>query len=109
MADVIQIDAFGPPIARKNDPDTSQRAATSYDGYERGKDKAMLLQAVKTFPGRTCAEYSVLLKNGGLDWYKAARMPTKRMSDLVNERSVRVGPARKCEKTGRVAQTYYDV
>lgn len=102
---MLQPDFFAPPIARKRDPETSRRAVVEYTN--RDDDKALLLDLIRRHPGHTAAEYSQLLYQNGMDFYKAARMPTKRVHDLVHDRLVSVGTARRCRKTARKAQTYY--
>lgn len=106
---MMQVDCFGPPIARKRDPETSRAAAIAYDESSRDDDKARLLAVIRRNPGHTAAEYSQILFESGMDFYKAARMPTKRVHDLVHDGAVRVGQARTCRKTGRKAQTYYEI
>ena len=102
-----QPDFFAPPIARKRDPETSRIAAVQYTN--RDADKSLLLDLIQRRPGHTAAEYSQILFDNGMDFYKAARMPTKRVHDLVHDGVVRVGGIRQCGKTKRKAQTYYGV
>ena len=103
----VQPDFFAPPIARKRDPDTSKMAAVQYSN--RDADKGLLLDLIKRRPGHTAAELSEILFLHGMDFYKAARMPTKRVHDLVHDGLVRVGGTRECGKTKRKAQTYYHI
>ena len=104
------LDMFDTPIARSTDPETSKTAAAAQtESGKRASDAAILLELVKRYPGHTAAEYSYLLKGRGVDWYHAARMPTKRLSDLLNRGSVRAGKPRLCRVTDRSARTYYGV
>jgi len=96
-----------PPIARKTDPVTSKIAAVAHSEGGRDLDKKMMLETITRYPGHTAKEYSVILKDGGVDWLKAAQCTTKRISDLRADGSVVVGRQRKCGKTGNRAQTYY--
>lgn len=102
-----QASLFDPPIARKRDPDTSRDAAVDYDGSgKRSKDCERLYQLILQHPKRTAAEYSCLLMEGGMHWYKAARMPTKRMHDLLARGDVEIAGTKTCQVTGRKAHMY---
>ena len=105
------LDMFDPdpatPIARKSDPITSKIAAVAYSETVRDLDKKMMLETIASNPGHTAKEYSVILKNAGVDWLKAAQCTTKRISDLKSDGKVIAGPQRKCKKTGKRALTYY--
>ena len=96
-----------PPIARKRDPVTSKMAAIAHSEGGRELDKKMMLKTIAKNPGHTAKEYSVILKAAGVDWLKAAQCTTKRISDLKADGAVIIGRQRKCEKTGKRAQTYY--
>lgn len=102
-----QMNLLDPPIARKRDPETSRTAAVEYDGKRRGKDCALLLDYIRRYPGHTASEYSERLIADGVHWYKAARMPTRRVHDLLERGDVWAGRARTCRITGRKAQVYY--
>ncbi|MEM7278741.1 MAG: hypothetical protein AAF385_11510 [Pseudomonadota bacterium] len=96
-----------PPISRPKDPETSQQAALkhTYSG-RRTSDKQLMLDLVNSFPGRTAAEYSDLLRTRrGINWYRAARMTTKRLSDIQDK--IRIGEPRQCSVTGDKARTYW--
>lgn len=117
MTGATTADLFSdPPIARRSDPVTSKTAAHAYSASQRGKDQAAMLELVEQYPGKTAGEYAEILIGRLLrgspkpaELYKAARMPTKRLSDLSDAGDVRVGEARKCRLTKRPAQTYYPV
>lgn len=100
-ADLFPDDA---PIARQNDPRTSKIAAVRYSANRRGDDKNLMRLLIASFPGRTAAELSAILLTQGVNWYKAARMTTKRIADIKHE--LNIGPARKCKITGDHARTY---
>jgi len=100
-------DLFDAPIARTSDPVTSHRAAAGYDARGRQPDALKLLDMIRRYPGRTAAEYSDLFRQAGMDWYKAARMPTKRIRDLLNAGDVYAGAARVCLVTHAEAAVYY--
>lgn len=103
--DLFDTDAT-PPMARTSDPETSKLAAEAYSATNHTADKRMMYDVIRRHPGHTSAEYSRILKSEGVDWFKAATMTTKRISDLIANGSVHVSKTRKCEKTGRRAQTY---
>ena len=98
-------DLFDPPIARHSDPETSHQGAAEYS--HRGRDQQIMYDLIRDYPGRTAAEYSDLLRERGVHWYRAARLPTKRISDLKDAGRINVGPARRCAITRRQAQVYY--
>lgn len=103
-----QTELFDPPIARQTDPDTSKIAAASYSESKLGEDEQTIFNLVSRAPGHTAGEYSRILKNEeGVDWYRAARMTTKRISGLLTKEKIVVGETRKCGKTGNRARTYY--
>lgn len=95
-----------PPIARRTDPVTSKRAAVITDKTTRIPDKEKLRQVIARYPGRTSTEYSDILEAEGMPKTKAQRMPTRRVSDLLKDGSVRATGKRKCTVTGFDAQTY---
>lgn len=102
-----QFSLLDPPIARKRDPDTSRTAAVDYDeSGKRSADCERLYQLILAHPKRTAAEYSCLLMEAGMHWYKAARMPTKRLSDLMARGDVEIVGTKTCGVTSRTAQMY---
>ena len=98
---------FDAPIARTSDPVTSHRAAACYDASRRQPDALKLLDLIRRYPGRTAAEYSDIFRQAGMDWYKAARMPGKRIRDLLNAGDVYAGTPRVCLVTHAEAAVYY--
>lgn len=102
-------DLFEQPIARKRDPATSTEAAKRYTETKRRKvDAELVHDVILQHPGHTAAEISdILIRVHGLHWYKASRMPGKRISDLLDAGRLILGKDRKCEITGHVARTYY--
>ena len=102
-------DLFEPPIVRNTDPVTSHIAAKGYSETSRPKDREIVRRLVRDNPGRTSAELSQIMFNAGCDWYKAARMPNKRLSELCDLNLVRRGTPRTCSKTKRTAVTYYAI
>lgn len=101
--------AFNQPIARTLDPSTSHTAAIKYSATNRGKDRKLMLDLIREFPGHTAAEYADIFRQRGMHWYRAARLPTKRISELLRDpqRPIRTGKSRKCTVTDHKAQTYY--
>lgn len=92
------------PITRQRDPYTSKIAAVRYSVNRRADDKQRMLELIRDFPGRTAAELSAILIGQGMCWYKAARMPTKRISDLKDK--LEIGAPRLCSITNEFARTY---
>lgn len=95
------------PIARRLDPVTSQQAAAGYTQGNRRRDVEMMYELIHQLPGHTAAEYGDILRGRGMNWYRAARLPTKRISELVNNNRVVIGKRRQCAVTRHNAQTYY--
>jgi len=96
------------PIARNSDPETSHEAADEYtETGDREKDMRRMQRMVRNNPGLTAAEYSVLLYSFGMDFYKAAHLPHKRLADLEVAGLVEKGEPRRCSKTGRRVHTWY--
>lgn len=100
-ADLFPDDA---PIVRQNDPWTSKIAGVRYSANRRGDDKRRMRLLIEKFPGHTAAELSAILLTQGVNWYKAARMTTKRIADIKHE--LKIGAPRKCKITGDYARTY---
>jgi len=88
------------PIAGNTDPVSSHIAARqiTQDG-SRGRMKAKVLEALKTYPGRTSAELAVAAV---MDRYTVAR----RLPDLMHDGLAEQGEMRKCLVTGRWAVTW---
>ncbi len=109
--DLFEGTAAAPPrfarIARRSDPRTSQKAAGEYTAGARKFDNQLMLETIAKYPGHTDSEYSVILDGLGVDWYKAARMTSKRISDLRKAGKLIIGPKRISTKTGKQATTYY--
>lgn len=95
------------PIARRRDPVTSQLAAKSQEKKKRKLDTQLMYDLILEHPGHTAAEYANLLIARGVNWYRAARLPTKRISDLKKAGRLIVGPARRCDVTSDYAHVYY--
>jgi len=93
------------PLARQKDPWTSKLGAVRYSGKRREGDKERMRDLIRRYPGHTAAEFSAILITNGMNWYKAARMPTKRIADIKHE--LVLGPARLCKITNEYANTYY--
>ena len=91
-------------IARKGDPPTSKIAAVKYSANKRASDKALIRDLIEKYPDHTAAELSAILLTRGVNWYRAARMTTKRISDIRDE--LEIGAGRKCRITGEYARTY---
>jgi hypothetical protein len=95
-------------LRRMENPEPSHKGAEEVTMPGRKQQQMeTLLKMIKRRPGHTAAEYSVLLYAAGMDFYIAARMPNKRVTDLVNEGKIRAGLPRECGKTGREARTFY--
>ena len=78
--------------ARRHDPETSHEAARNAEPLAK-THRAILLTAVRKFPGLTSAE---LASKCGLDRYQAARrLPELRKAGLVVN-----GPKRRCAILG---------
>ncbi len=102
------LDLFDPARrARRTDPATSQLAAERYTRESLGKDQRLLYDLIRQHPGHTAAELADLLIRRGEHWYRASRLPTKRVSELLEMELVRAGRERKCRITGHLARTYY--
>ena len=102
---------FKEPVARTLDPATSHTAAIKYNATNRGRDRRLMLDLIRERPGHTAAEYADILRQRGVHWYRAARLPTKRISELLRDAppAVCTGRNRKCAITNHKAQTYYPV
>jgi hypothetical protein len=96
-----------PAIARRRDPETSHVAAEKCTRTTRQSDCDLLHDLVMQHPGCTAGEYSKLLIDCGMPAQKAARMPTKRLSDLCKAERLIIGKPRRCDVTGHTARTYY--
>jgi hypothetical protein len=105
-------DLFGgndaPAIARGSDPAQSKHAAATYDSSgKRRTDRQKVLVMCQVYPGHTVAEYSLKFKEHGMDWYKAANLPRRRLSELAAMGDVRAGRVRECGVTKSQAATYW--
>lgn len=90
------------PRARKSDPETSHLAAEEIKrSGALGAQQARVLEAVRTYPGKTAVE---LAKLAGLDRYLVSR----RLPELV-PLWVRRGPPRDCTVNGRPQSTWFPV
>lgn len=92
------------PIARKSDPLTSKLAGVRYSANKLKNDKKMMFDLVQKYPDHTAAELSAILLTLGINWYRAARITTKRISDIRH--LIEVTETRKCRITGEYARTY---
>ncbi len=89
------------PLFRKTDPSTSSEAVENHQANgNRQTNKGRVLEAVRTFPGKTSAEYSKML---GMDRTEAGR----RLPDLYREGLVRKGAARLCTEKHTKAKTWW--
>jgi len=86
--------------ARRSDPAPSHLAARMMNATGKAKaHRALVLEAVAQRPGGTAAEYAHLV---GLDHVEAQR----RLSDMLKDRAVEKGPARKCQIKGSKMTTW---
>lgn len=98
-----------PRIARRKDPATSKKAEAVYSKTKRGNDCQLMYDLILEHPGHTATEYSRLLRERGMEPYRADRMPSRRISDLRKTGRVMLGKPRKCQETGHDARTYYAI
>lgn len=107
----LQNDLFSPPLARRDDPDTSKTAADriSFSGKLDG-ERAKTLKLVRRYPGHTAVELSQLSR-GELDRYQL----NKRLAELRNRVPALVDNGaqnhrlskRPCRLTGNPALLWY--
>lgn len=87
-------------MSRRTDPATSAAAAADlHDSGALGRQRAMVLGAVRRWPGSTSAELADRL---ACDRY----CPSRRLPDLERAGLVRRGPARRCSITNRSCITW---
>jgi hypothetical protein len=103
----VNLDLFSRRIARRTDPATSHLGAERYAREGLGKDQELLYRLIRDNPGHTSAELADLLIQRGEHWYRASRLPTKRVSELIDLGKVVVGGERRCRITRHTARTYY--
>jgi predicted HTH transcriptional regulator len=98
---VTQNDLFSNPIARKNDPGTSKRAAQRHTrSGERATQALRVLQVLKEHPGLTSRE---LAKVSGI----AHEVMHKRLPDLRRNGLARKEGTKKCTVTEHTAARWY--
>ena len=88
------------PLAANRDPITSHLAASQLtQSGARGKQKQRVLEALRSYPGRTSAELALA---AALDRYLVAR----RLPDLRSDGLAQQGAIRQCGVTGKQAVTW---
>lgn len=88
------------PAARRTDPESSHRAAEEITASgKRAAQLALVIAAVRRFPGRTSMELAGLT---GLDRYLLAR----RLPEAVTAGAVAKGAQRLCLRSDRLALTW---
>lgn len=107
VSDLLQVDFFTNPLARRTDPATSKDAAREYTKTRRRTDLEIMLKLVAEHPGRTVGEYAQILYDNGVDFYRAANLPRRRLSELVDLKLIERGEPRQCKKTRKQAATHY--
>lgn len=96
MIDQQTIDWIDVPRARNTDPETSHEAAAAIAASgDLGRQQAVVLEAVKRWPGLTSLELASRLR---LDRYQVAR----RLPELERAGQVSKGPARRVGKRSGV-------
>ena len=93
------------PIARRNDPQTSQIAAERTNKGKRGADMGYIVQFVKYNPRKTVGEICQLLINQGISFHKVTTYQ-KRLYDAAGQNLIRSVGERKCEETGHKARVW---
>ena len=88
------------PLARSSDPVTSHLAAEKFTkSGKRQSQKQMVLDAVRSFPGRTSAELANLMR-------VSRYLPARRLPDLKADGLIVVGGMRECRITGERSLTW---
>lgn len=88
------------PVARTTDPTTSHEAAAEHTASgARGRNAALILAAIRRYPGLTCSE---LIGPTGLDRSEVS----KRLSDLHSAFRIEAVGVRRCSVSGKSARTW---
>lgn len=93
---------------RRTDPETSHEAARHVEqSGQAAAHAALVLNAVRTWPGRTSAELAENIRVAWkVDWPNVRHEVARRLPELVSAGHVRRSTPRKCEATGRRSMTW---
>ena len=86
-------------LSRRDDPDTSKKAAAEITATTLGEKKRQALRLIEQHPGKTSKELESFSGHGDGE-------VRKRLNDLRIVDRAHKGPKRKCEVTGRSAYTW---